>query len=72
MDTAEEFFEHLTATRFLRLGVLSVVYFRSCTADGERFYAIYNADGALMSVVEDIDAAMALASEYGMAVAKVH
>ena len=72
VDTVAEFFHGLTADRFLRLGVLSLVYLRSCMVEGDLAYAIHGADGALMSVVEDIDAATMLASDYGMAVATVH
>ena len=72
VDTAAEFFHDLTDERFLRLGVSSVVYFRSCMVDGDPAYAIHSADGVLVSVVEDIYAATMLASDYGMAVVTVH
>ena len=72
VDTVAKFFHGLTADRFLRLGVLSLVYLRSCMVEGDLAYAIHSADGALMSIVEDIDAAAILASDYGMAVATVH
>jgi hypothetical protein len=72
VDIAAEFFHNLTTDRFLRLGVLSLVYLRSCMVEGDLAYAIHSADGALISVVEDIDAATMLASDYGMAVAAVH
>ena len=71
-DKVLEFFHHLTAARFLRLGISSVVYLRSCMADGDQAYAIHGADGALVGVVDDIDAAVTLASEHGMAVVAVH
>lgn len=67
-----ESFRHLTPERFLRLGVLSVVYLRSCRVEGDLAYAIHSADGALLSVVGDIDAAAKLAPGYGMAVVLVH
>jgi hypothetical protein len=72
VGTVAEFFHSLTAERFLRLGVLSSVYLRSCMVEGDLAYAIHSADGALMSIVEDIDAAAILASDYGMTVATVH
>jgi hypothetical protein len=72
VDTVAEFFHHLTAEWFLRLGVQSVVYFRSCMVEGDLAYAIHSADGALIAVVEDIDTAVAQASEHGMAVVTVH
>jgi hypothetical protein len=49
-----------------------VVYFRSRIVDGDLAYAIYGADGVLMSVVEDIQAATMLASDYGKRVVAVH
>ena len=72
VDKVVEFFHHLTAERFLRLGVSSVVYLRSCVADGDQAYAIHGADGTLVGVVEDIDTAVAQASEHGMAIVTVH
>ncbi len=72
MDVVAEFFRNLTAERFLRLGVLSVVYCRSRIVDGDPAYALYSADGVLVSVVEDIQAATLLANKHGMAVVTVH
>jgi hypothetical protein len=72
VDTAAEFFHDLTAERFLQLGVSSVVYFRSCMVEDDVAYAIHSADGVLVSVVEDIDAATMLAHDDGMAVVTVH
>jgi hypothetical protein len=72
VDTLTDYLHHLTPTQFRGLGVPLVVYLRSCVVDGEVVYAIHTADGALRSVVEDIDTATALASEWGMAVVTVH
>jgi hypothetical protein len=72
VDTAAEFFHDLTAERFLRLGVSSVVYFRSCMVNGDLACAVHSADGVLVSVVEDIDVATMLAFDHGMAVVTVH
>ena len=57
---------------FLLLGISSVVYLRSCEVEGDLAYAIHGADGALLGVAEDIEAAIMLASEHGMAVVAVH
>jgi hypothetical protein len=72
LDPVAEFFHHLTATRFLRLGLQSVVYLRSCMVEGDVACAIHSADGALMAVVEDVVTAVAQVSEHGMAVVTVH
>ncbi len=72
VDAATEFLQNLTAERFLRLGVSSVVYLRSCIVECDPAYAIHGADGVLLSVVEDIHGATMLASDYGRMVAMVH
>ena len=66
------FFHHLTAEHFLRLGVSSVVYLRSSMVGDDPTYAIHSADGVLVSLVEDIEAATLRASDYGMAIVAVH
>ena len=60
VDTLANYLHHLTPTQFQGLGVPLVVYLRSCVVDGEVAYAIHTADGALRSVVDDIDTATAL------------
>ena len=72
VDAVAGFFHHLTAEHFLRLGVSSVVYLRSSMVGDDPTYAIHSADGVLMSLVEDIEAATMLASDYGMAIVAVH
>jgi hypothetical protein len=63
---------HMTTAQLRRLGVRSVVYLRSGIIDGQVAYAIHGADGAPMAVVEDIDLAVELVSEQGMAFVAVH
>jgi hypothetical protein len=70
--TAAEFVHDLTTKWFLRVGASSVMYFRSRMVEGDLAYAIHSADGVPVSVVEDIDAATILASDYGMAGVTVH
>jgi hypothetical protein len=62
----------MTAAQFRRLGVSSVVYLRVGTMDGEVVYAIHAADGIPMAVVSDVDSAVALVCQHGMAFAAVH
>ena len=62
----------MTSAEFRRLGVRSVVYLRSGLLNGELAYVIHSADGLPMAVLQDIEAAVALASEHGMAFVAVH
>jgi hypothetical protein len=62
----------MTSAQFRRLGVRTVVYLRSGLLNGQTAFVIHAADGIPMAVVEDVDAAVALASEHGMAFVAVH
>ena len=62
----------MSTAQFRRLGVRSVVYLRSGLLNGEVAYAIHAADGIPMAVVDDVDAAVALGNEHGMASVAVH
>ncbi len=50
----------------------SVVYFGSSMVGDDPTYAIHSAAGVPMSLVENIEAATMLASDYGMADVAVH
>lgn len=63
---------HMTTTQLRSLGVRSVVYLRSAMIDGQMAYAIHGADGLPMAVVEDIDLAVELVCENGMAFVAIH
>jgi hypothetical protein len=63
---------HMSMAQFRLLGVQSVVYLRAGTMNGQVAYAIHAADGVPVAVVEDVDAAVALACEHGMAFVAVH
>jgi len=62
----------MTTAQFRRLGVRSLVYLRAGMLNGEMAYAIHAADGIPMAVVDDVDSAVALACEHGMAFVAVH
>jgi hypothetical protein len=72
LDVAVDDVRQMTTAQFRRLGVRSVVYLRAGLLHGELAYAIHAADGIPMAVVEDVDSAVALASEHGMAFVAVH
>jgi hypothetical protein len=63
---------NMTTAQFRRLGVPSVVYLRVGTMDGEVAYAIHAADGIPMAVVADVDTAVSLVCQNGMAFVAVH
>jgi hypothetical protein len=72
LDVLEDEVRHMTTAQFRRLGVRSVVYLRAGLMNGEMAFAIHAADGIPMAVVEDVDSAVALACEHGMAFVAVH
>lgn len=63
---------HMTTAELRHLGVPLVVYLRAGMLNGEMAYAIHAADGTPIAVVEDVDAAVALVCEHGMAFVAVH
>ena len=72
VDVLVDDVRHMTTAQFRRLGVRSVVYLRAGLMNGEMAFAIHAADGIPMAVVEDVDIAVALACEHGMAFVAVH
>jgi hypothetical protein len=72
VDFPVEDVRHMSTAQFRRLGVRSVVYLRTGMLNGEMAYAIHAADGIPMAVVDDVDTAVALACEHGMAFVAVH
>ena len=72
VDVSVDDVRHMTSAEFRRLGVRSVVYLRAGVLNGALAYAIHAADGIPMAVVDDVDEAVALASEHGMAFVAVH
>jgi hypothetical protein len=72
VDAAADDVRHMSTAQLRCLGVTSVVYLRAGMMNGEVAYAIHAADGIPMAVVQDVDAAVALAYEHGMAFVAVH
>jgi hypothetical protein len=72
VDVPADDVSHMTTAQFRRLGVRSLVYLRAGMLNGEMAYAIHAADGIPMAVVDDVDEAVALACEHGMAFVAVH
>jgi hypothetical protein len=72
MDRVAQDVRNMTSAQLRHLGVHSVVYLRSGMLNGEVAYAIHAADGTPMAVVEDVDTAVELVCEHGMAFAAVH
>ncbi|MCX2562702.1 MULTISPECIES: hypothetical protein [Acetobacter] len=62
--------QDLSEHQFLIMGLTNVAYVRpSVTADGHAAWAIHAADGALLSVVDDIEAASRIISKNDMVTA---
>jgi hypothetical protein len=72
VDPLADDVRNMTAAQLRRLGVPMVVYLRVGTMDGEVAYAIHAADGIPMAVVPDVDSAVALVCQHGMAFVAVH
>ena len=72
VDPLTDDVRHMTTAQFRRLGVPLVVYLRVGTMDGEVAYAIHAADGIPMAVVPDVDSAVSLVCQHGMAFVAVH
>jgi hypothetical protein len=62
----------MTRAQLRQLGVAQLVYLRAGVLDGETAFAIHAADGTALAVVEDIELAVELVSEQGMAFVAVH
>ncbi len=62
----------MTRAQLRQLGTPSLVYLRTGMMDGTTAYAIYAADGTVMSVVDDIEVAVELVAEHGMTFVAVH
>ena len=62
----------MTRSQLRQLGTPNLVYLRAGILGGEEAFAIYAADGTILSVVEDIDVAVEIATEQGMTFVAVH
>ncbi len=62
----------MTSAELRQLGTPCVVYMRAGLMNGEMAYAIYAADGTMMSVVDDVELAIELVAEHGMTFVAVH
>ena len=63
---------HITPAQLRELGLPRVAYLRAGMLDGQLVYAIHAADGTPMAIVEDVELAIELASEHGMAFVALH
>jgi hypothetical protein len=62
----------MTADQLLDLGTRQVVYLRAGTYDGERLFVLYAADGELLAMVDDVEAAVEVAAEHDLEFVAVH
>ena len=63
---------HISAEQLAQLGMQQVAYVKQVMVNGAQGFAIHAADGTPMAVVEDVDTAVELVCEHGMAFAAVH
>ena len=63
---------HITPAQLRELGLPCVAYLRAGMLDGHVAYAIHAADGTPMAIVDDVDVAIELAEEHGMAFVALH
>jgi len=62
----------MTLAQFRRLGMRSIVYLRPNVLNGQLAFVVHAADGLPMAALQDIDSAVALASEHGVVLVAVH
>ena len=62
----------MTADQLLGLGTYRVAYLRAGTYDGERLFVLYGADGVPLAAVDNVEAAVELATEHGLEFIAVH
>jgi len=62
----------MTSEQLLHLGMNSVAYLKVSECDGDLLVILYGADGTLIAVTEDLDAAVETAVEQGLSFVSVH
>ena len=62
----------MTPEQLLHLGTRQVAYLRSGTCDGEPIFVLYSADGATLVITGDVETAVEIAAQHGLAFTTVH
>lgn len=61
MNNVKKILKGLSPQDFLNFGVRDVAYIRDVDVEGESAFAVYAADGRLISIAENHDSAVAIA-----------
>jgi hypothetical protein len=71
-DSRTTALRHMTSEQLLHLGTRQVVYLRSGMCDGEPAFVLHGADGEPLVMAGDVETAVEIAVEHGLAFATVH
>ena len=63
---------HITAEQLRHLGARQVVYLKAGTCAGEQAFVVFGADGTLLVVVDDLEAAAAMVARRGLDFVTLH
>lgn len=70
--TPRELLKQLSSQDFLNFGARQIAYIRKVRVDGQQAYAVHDADGTPLSVVDTLDSAMAVVRYSELEPASVH
>ncbi|MEM7617865.1 MAG: DUF1150 family protein [Pseudomonadota bacterium] len=70
--TPRELLKSLSAQDFLSFGAQQIAYIRKVSVEGKPAYALHDADGTPLSVVETFESALAVARYSELEPASVH
>jgi hypothetical protein len=62
----------MTPEQLLHLGSRQVAYLRSSICDGEVAFVLFGADGAPLVIAGDVETAVKIAADHGLAFATIH
>ena len=62
----------MTPEQLLHLGSRQVAYLRSSMCDGEIAFVLFGADGAPLVITGDVETAVKIAANHGLAFATIH
>ena len=71
-DSRTTALRQMTPEQLLHLGTRQVVYLRSGMCDGEPAFVLHGADGAPLVMAGDVETAVEIAAEHGLAFVTVH
>jgi hypothetical protein len=63
---------HISTAQLASLGVSQIAYIKPVMVNGERAYAIHNADGTPMALANELEVAISAVNQHEMAAALTH